>query len=83
MTVNVELLSDFLLWCLLLNGGLLVTSVLVFALARNAVFGIHSFFLPISREHHAAMVFGYLGEYKVLIIVFNLVPWIVLSQVMQ
>jgi len=76
---DAQTLTTFLGWCTAINMALLcVTSLLILAF-RDWLVGIHSRMLGIDRSELPAMYFKFLSNYKVLIIVFNFVPWIALE----
>lgn len=74
-------LQEFLLWCTLINMGLLLFWFLMFSLARNWVYRLHSRWFKLSPEsfdriHYSAMVF-----FKISVILFNLIPYVALHLV--
>jgi len=76
--MSIEILSRFFLWCGLVNYGILIVWFLAFVLARDWIYGIHSKFYPISSEQFNAANYAGIAFYKILILVFNIVPYIVL-----
>jgi hypothetical protein len=47
--------------------------------AGDWVYQIHSKWFSISRDAFNVAIYSFIGLYKILIIMFNLVPWIALS----
>jgi hypothetical protein len=47
-------------------------------LARDWIYGLHSKWYPISPEQFNAVNYAGIAFYKILVLVFNLVPYIVL-----
>ena len=76
--MNAEVLTDFLMWCTILNGGLLIFSFLMLAFAGGWVYRMHSRWFPMSRDTFTVVVYGFLGVYKILFLVFNVVPLVAL-----
>lgn len=76
--MSIELLSDTLFWCTLINLGLLVIWSLSFALARERLFRLHSRWFKLSEERFDAIHYAGLAWFKLSILMFNLVPWIAL-----
>jgi len=71
--------KQFLMWCAMLNGGVLIFSFLFCAVAGDLVYKLHSRWFPISRESFNGTVYSLIGLYKILFIVFNLIPWLTLE----
>ena len=72
--MNLATLTDFFLWCTLINGGILILWTVVFLAAPDFVYNIHKRWFPISRDTYNAIIYTLLGEFKLRFIVFNLVP---------
>jgi hypothetical protein len=64
------------MWCTIINLLLLTLSFLVCAFAGNWIYQMHSKWFPISREAFNVAIYSFLGLFKILVLVFNLVPWI-------
>ena len=74
--MNIEIVREFLGWCAVINMGLLVlSSVLVIAL-RRTISGIHRKMFGLDEAAVLQAYFRYLANFKLLVIVFNLVPYI-------
>jgi hypothetical protein len=58
--------------------GLLVLSSLIFLCAGDWVYGIHSKWFSISRETFNVAIYSFMGLYKILVFVFNLIPCVAL-----
>jgi len=71
-------IRSFFMWCTILNAALLVFSFLIVAFAGNCVYKIHSKWFAVQREAFDVAVYCFIGLLKVLIIVFNLVPYLAL-----
>ena len=69
-------IKTFFMWCTIINVLLLIISFLVCTLAGDWVYGMHSKWFPISREVFNIAIYSFLGLFKILILVFNIVPWI-------
>lgn len=66
-------------WCTLINLGLMIFSYLFICAARAWVYKVHSKWMPITEEQFNGLIYGIFGIYKILIIVFNFVPWLALN----
>jgi hypothetical protein len=76
--MNIASIRAFFKWCTILNGGLLVLSSLVLMYAGDFVFRVHSQWFPMSREAFSAAIYEILGLFKIVVLTFNLVPYVCL-----
>lgn len=76
--MNIEVMRNFLMWCTIINYGILVVWFLFFVLARNWMQRLHGRWFRLSDEQFDAIHYGGMAGYKIGIILFNLVPFIVL-----
>ena len=68
----------FLGWCSVINISILCfTTFMIFSL-KAPISKIHSKMFGVKQENLLPLYFNYLGNYKICIIVFNLVPYIAL-----
>ena len=72
-------IREMLGWCSLINVGLMLLSFILICAMRSFVYKMHSKWFPMSEPTFNAICYAYLGIYKILIIVFNLVPWVALT----
>ncbi len=76
--MNLELAKHFLLWCLVINYGILLVWFLVFSLRHDWLYRLHSKWLRLSEEAFNALHYGGMAFYKIGILFLNLVPLIAL-----
>jgi len=76
--MNIQTTIAFFKWCTIINAALLIISALIFMSAPEFVYGIHGTLFNLPREGFETIFYCFLGGYKILILVFNLVPWIAL-----
>ena len=76
--MNLETLTSFFMWCTIISGAILIYSSLFLCFAPGFVYRIQSKWYPISRDTFDIIAYSYLGLFKVLFIVFNLVPYLAL-----
>ena len=76
--MDIQTLTTFFMWCTILNVALLLFSSLMCICAADWAYGIHNKWFSISRETFNVAIYSFLGLYKVLVIVFNVVPYIAL-----
>jgi hypothetical protein len=74
--MNIEQWSDFLGWSALLNYFLLTTWFLLFVIAKEWLFELHSAWFDISRTHFNVLHYSGIAFYKILLFVFNLMPYL-------
>ena len=67
-----------LLWCALLNYGILVVWFLFFMLAHDWMYLFHSRWFHISVEQFDLLHYAGMSIYKIGILLFNLVPFVAL-----
>ncbi len=66
-------------WCTVINVGLMILSFALLIPLGNFVYRMHARIFPMSRETFNIIIYSYLGIYKILVIVFCLVPYLALS----
>ncbi len=71
-------LLDFLLWSAIINLGLLLVSFLAFTLGRDFIYKFHGKWYDIKKDQFNAIVYSGMMFYKICILFFNIVPYIVL-----
>jgi hypothetical protein len=76
--MSIEVMRDFFLWCTVINYGLLLWWFLFFAFAHDWIQRIHGRWFRLSREQFDAVHYAGMAVFKIGIILFNLVPFIVL-----
>jgi hypothetical protein len=77
MTIAVT--RNFLLWCTVINYGVLLVWFLVFVFAHDWMLRIYGRWFRLSRDQFDALHYAGMSIFKIGIIPFNLVPFIVLS----
>ena len=75
---SLEALKEFLGWCSVINIGILLASTAMLGLMRGPISKIHTKMFGLSEVNLSSVYFQYLGYYKILILVLNLVPYIAL-----
>jgi len=76
--MTIETLREFLLWCMVINVGLLIFSWLLLLAARDFIYRIHGRMFRLPEEKIASSWYKSMAFYKILIIVFNVIPYIAL-----
>ncbi len=76
--MDIPILTNFFMWCSIINGGLLLLWSLLCMFAPNLVYRTQSIFFPIPRETFDIVIYAFLGLFKVVFTIFNLVPYLAL-----
>jgi hypothetical protein len=74
-----DVVRNFLLWCAVINYGVLLVWFLVLMFAHDWILGLHGRWFRLSRDQFDTLHYAGMGIYKIGIMLFNLVPCIVLS----
>jgi hypothetical protein len=67
--------TEFLMWCTIINGALLILSAAVFISVPDTMYQIQSKLFPMPQETFAVVMYVLLGLFKILWLVFNAVPY--------
>ena len=76
--MNVEEIRHALLWCAVINYGVLLVWFAMFALARDWTHRLHGRWFRLSAERFDAIHYAAMAAYKLGIVLFNLVPYFAL-----
>jgi len=76
--MGIQTLTAFFMWCTIINGALLVFWTLMCLLVPDLVYRTQSQWFPISRETFNVAIYGFLGLFKIVFLVFNVVPYVAL-----
>ena len=76
--MDIHELTGFFMWCTIINGSLLAFWTVMFLLAPDVVYRTQSRWFPISRETFNVVMYSFLGLFKIVFLVFNIVPYLVL-----
>jgi len=72
-------LSDFLLWCTILNYLVLLLWFVAFTGAHDWMFKLHGRWFRLTVAQFDALHYGGMAVYKVGILLLNLVPYVALN----
>lgn len=76
--MDIQTLTSFFMWCTIINAGFLLFLALIFMVAPNLVYRLQSMFINITRETFDIVFYSFIGFFKIMFLVFSLVPWIAL-----
>lgn len=74
--MDMATIQDFFFWCMIINIGIYLLVVVAWLSMRGFYSRILMYTLGLGEEDIRKGVFTYLANYKLLITVFNFVPWI-------
>ena len=76
--MNMELLKTFFMWCTIINLGLFMWTAIMCVYCKGLIYRVHGKIFGLDEDTINAMLYGFLGFYKIVFIVFAFVPWIAL-----
>ena len=71
-------IRSMLAWCTVINMGLLMVWFLVFFLAHDWIYRVHSRWYQVPQDRFDAIHYAGIALFKILILMFNLVPYLAL-----
>ena len=77
--MSIETIAEFFFWCSVINGALLLTWTLSMMFAPDLVYRTQFRWFPVSQEAFGEIMYRFIGLYKMLFLIFNLVPWLALK----
>ena len=77
--MTIETLTELFGWITVINMGLLIFSTIMLFFMKGMAIKIHSKMFGVDEKDLNRMYFEYLGRFKILVIVFNLTPYIALK----
>jgi hypothetical protein len=76
--MDIQTLTSFFMWCTIINGALLIYWSMFCVFAPDWVYRMQSRWFPLKRETFDVVIYAFLGGFKGLFIVVNLVPYVAL-----
>ena len=76
--MDLQTLTAFFMWCTIINGVMYGVTVAFCLAGPDFIFQLHSKWFNISRETFNVALYSFIGLYKILFIVFNVVPYVAL-----
>ena len=78
MSLTKENIQKFLGWCSVINIGFLIYWILALTLGNEFVFQIHTCWFDIPHDRFNEIHYTMMGYYKLMVILFNVTPYLVL-----
>ncbi len=76
--MDYNVIRAFFGWCAIINGGLLILASLLVRFAGGWAFEMHNKWIPITEDSFHLAIYILLGFFKIIVVVFNLVPYVAL-----
>ena len=76
--MNIQKLTAFFMWCTIINGVLLILSLIIGVAGLDWAYSIQGNLFHISREVYNVVYYSFLGLYKIIWLAFNVVPYVAL-----
>lgn len=77
--MTIQYLEEFFMWMTVINLGLIIFTAMMYMMAKEMIQRFHGKLFGLAPETISAFIYGYLGVYKIVFIVFVLVPWLSLK----
>lgn len=77
--MSVDELTSLLGWCSILNIGLLFFATIAMITGGKVMAGIHARLFNMDEKDVTIAYFQYVAQYKIVTIVFNIMPYIALK----
>ena len=76
--MDISIVKCFLLWCTIINGGMLILSSIICVFGSNWLYPLHNKLFGVTRDTFNVVIYCFIAIYKIFVITFNLVPYIAL-----
>ena len=76
---SIETLATFFGWCTAVNVGLLLLAMLVFSVFRDIFATITAKMFGVTKEEAAVTFFRVFQQYRLAVVVLNVVPFVALT----
>lgn len=74
----IQTVTAFFMWSTIINGALLALWITMCIVAPDLVYRTQKVWFPISRETFDVVMYSFIGFFKIVFLVFNLVPYLAL-----
>jgi uncharacterized protein DUF6868 len=76
---TIETIREFIGWCTVINIGLMIFSAIIVIAFRGPILRIHAKMFNLDEKYLSRAYFQYLAQYKIAVIVFNIIPYFALK----
>jgi Family of unknown function (DUF6868) len=77
--ITIDTLTVFFGWCSAINIGMFVFAAIILMILKEPISKLHSKLFGLNQGSLPLIYFRYLGNYKIAILMFNIVPYIALK----
>ena len=76
--MEINEIRNVLMWCTIIDYGILLLWFAMFRLAGDWMYRIHSKWFPMSKDAFNVIHYSGIGLFKLVVFAFNLVPFVAL-----
>ena len=76
--MDINTLQRVFMWCTIINGAWFVVAAMICVFAGDWVFRMQSKWFSISRDAFNVVIYSFFALFKIVFIVFNVVPYVAL-----
>ena len=76
--MDINALQRVFMWCTIINGAWFLFAAMICVFAGGWVFRMQSKWFPISRDTFNVVIYSFFALFKIVFIVFNVVPYVAL-----
>jgi len=76
--MDIQTVTNFFMWCTILNLGLLTLTSIMCIFCADFSYRMNNKLFSISREAFNLIIVSFIGLYKLVVITFNIIPYIAL-----
>ena len=76
--MDIQTLTSFFMWCTIMNGALLLFWTTMCIWSPELVYRTQSKWFPIPRETFNVIIYSFIGLFKIVFLVFNIIPYVAL-----
>ncbi|NOR55955.1 MAG: hypothetical protein GQ531_07075 [Sulfurovum sp.] len=77
--ITIETMIEFLGWCSVINIGILIFYSICIIIFTDTMVKIHTKMFDLDKNYVIQAYFKYLAQYKIILIIFNIVPYFALK----
>ncbi|HUU71459.1 MAG TPA: hypothetical protein VMW70_02445 [Burkholderiales bacterium] len=74
--MSIETLTGFFMWCSIISTGIYCFWALCVVLVPDWIYRTQTRWFPIPRETYNVAIFSFMGAFKIVLIVFIIVPYV-------
>ena len=76
--MDLQTLTSFFMWCSIINASFLILWTAFAVLTPDLLYRTQSHWFPMPRETFNVVMYSLLGMFKILLLVFNIGPYVAL-----